>query len=56
MSKKLQARTKADSSTTAAQLSSANLAQNPMLAVVTADRITPENIKRIAENEVFIVV
>ena len=41
MSKELQARTEADSSKTAAQLPSANLAQNPMLAAVHSLVETP---------------
>ena len=40
MSKELQARTEADSSTTAAQLPSANLAQNPMLPAVLCLTLT----------------
>lgn len=41
MNKELQARTKADSSTTDAQLPSANLAQNPVLAAVLIQRKHP---------------
>jgi hypothetical protein len=36
------------------ETTSAAIAANPVLLVVTADRITPENITSIAENEVFV--